>query len=56
MNKYEQPDFSIHNTWYLFFMFVTVLFQHFMSLSSGEKCYENFWYTRAVREVRRIWS
>ena len=24
MKKYEQPDFSIHNTLYLFFMFVTL--------------------------------
>ena len=43
MKKYEQPDFSIHNTLYLFFMFVTlkfVLFQLFMPRSSGEK---NLW-------------
>ena len=49
MNKFEQPDFSIDNTFYLFFMFV--LFQLFMPRSSGEKCYENFWYTRYIHPL-----
>ena len=40
MNKNEQPDCNIHNTLYLFFMFV--LF-HFLCLAVLEqKCYEKF--------------
>ena len=45
MNKYEQPDFSIHNTLYLFFMFV--LFQLFKPRSSRER----FQYTRYINPL-----
>ena len=37
MKKYEQPDFSIHNTLYLFFMFVTLYCFNFLSLPVLEK-------------------
>ena len=37
MKKYEQPDFSIHNTLYLFFMFVTLYCFNFLSLAVLEK-------------------
>ena len=36
MKKYEQPDFSIHNTLYLF-MFVTLYCFNFLSLAVLEK-------------------
>ena len=37
MKKYEPPDFSIHNTLYLFFMFVTLYCFNFLSLAVLEK-------------------
>ena len=37
MKKYEQPDFSIHNTLYLFFMFVTLYCFNFSCLAVLEK-------------------
>ena len=37
MKKYEQPDFSIHNTLHLFFMFVTLYCFNFLSLADLEK-------------------
>ena len=37
MKKYEQPDFSIHNTLYLFFMFVTLYCFNFLCLAVLEK-------------------
>ena len=46
MNKYEQPDFSIHNTLYLFFMFVLFYFLCLTVLENFlfkiKKCYEKF--------------
>ena len=49
MNKYEQPDFSIHNTLYLFLMFV--LFHLFVTRSSGENYYENFQSARYIHPL-----
>ena len=37
MKKYEQHDFSTHNTLYLFFMFVTLYCFNFLSLAVLEK-------------------
>ena len=37
MKKYEQPDFSIHNILYLFFMFVTLHCFNFLCLAVLEK-------------------
>ena len=37
MKKYEQPDFSIHNTLYLFFRFVTLYCFNFLCLAVLEK-------------------
>ena len=37
MKKYEQPDFSIHNTLYLFSMFVTLYCFNFLCLAVLEK-------------------
>ena len=47
MNWYEQPDFSIHNTLYLFFMFVLfnvlcLIVLENLFLKNKKKCYEKF--------------